>query len=555
MNCLLLLLLPDSLPAGNPYYFIFALVLGLLLLVQYLAQQEQIRPQEQFGELFKAVQLQAIFPDSKTFPDCIPVLSPELVMEAYHAEKDKPDFDLEAFVCQYFKLPAQPAANFTSDPHLPVTDHIKKLWPLLTRQTSSDFSSRIHLPHPYVVPGGRFREIYYWDSYFTMLGLQASGEYELIEQMVDNFTYLIYSVGHIPNGNRSYYTTRSQPPFYAMMVRLLSEIKGEGVWRIYGPALQKEYDYWMDGAATLSEVQPAHRRVVRMPDGCVLNRYWDDHPAPRPESYVEDVTLSKLSSQEPTTLFRHIRAAAESGWDFSSRWFADGQTMATIHTTEIIPVDLNALLYNLELSLAEVAVQEKDEARALHFREVAMKRKKALHKYCWSDKQGFYMDFDFMSRHNTPVCSLAATFPLFFQMALPRQAQCVAKKLEMEFLKPGGLLTTLNHTHEQWDAPNAWAPMQYISIQGLRHYGFGQLAETIKENWVQLNIRVYKATGKLVEKYNVVDTLEEAGGGEYPLQDGFGWTNGVLLKLLSETQESIPAAMPLPAMEEEHSSR
>ncbi|MGV3640746.1 MAG: alpha,alpha-trehalase TreF [Adhaeribacter sp.] len=555
MNPLLLLLSPDTLQAENPSFFFLTFLLGLFLLVQYLAQDEQIRPQEQFGDLFKAVQLQGIFPDSKTFPDCIPVLSPELVMEAYHAEKDLPGFDLHAFVFQYFKMPAQPATNFTSDPTLPVSDHIKRLWPLLTRQAINDYSSRIHLPHPYVVPGGRFREIYYWDSYFTMLGLQASGEYELIEQMVDNFTFLIYSVGHIPNGNRSYYTSRSQPPFYALMVKLLGEINGPGVWRTYGMALQKEYDYWMDGAATLTEQQPAHRRVVRLPDGSLLNRYWDDHPAPRPESYVEDVNLSKVSSQDPIVLFRHIRAAAESGWDFSSRWFADAQEMATIHTTDIIPVDLNALMYNLELSLAEVAGQEQDEERAHHFRELAGKRKKALNKYCWSDKQGFYMDFDFVSRHHTPVCSVAASFPLFFQMALPRQAQCVAEKLEKDFLKPGGLLTTLHHTHEQWDAPNAWAPMQYISIQGLRHYGFGHLADKIKENWLQLNIRVYKATGKLVEKYNVVEALAEAGGGEYPLQDGFGWTNGVLLKLLCETQESQPAAMPLPAMEEEHSSR
>jgi len=555
MNLLLLPLFADTIPPENASFFVCALLLGLFLLVQYLAQEEQVRPQEQFGELFKAVQLQAIFPDSKTFPDCIPVLAPELVMEAYHAEKDKPDFDLQAFVFQYFKLPAQPATNFTSDPSLPVTDHIKKLWPLLTRQAINDFSSRIHLPHPYVVPGGRFREIYYWDSYFTMLGLQASGEHELIEQMVDNFTFLIFSVGHIPNGNRSYYTSRSQPPFYALMVKLLSEIKGESVWRTYGMALQKEYDYWMDGAATLSEAQPAHRRVVRMPDGSLLNRYWDDHPAPRPESYVEDVTLSKVSSQEPTVLFRHIRAAAESGWDFSSRWFADGQHMSTIHTTDIIPVDLNALMYNLELSLAEVAGQEQDENRASHYRELALKRKKALHKYCWSDKQGFFMDFDFVTRHHTPVCSVAASFPLFFQMALPRQAQCVAEKLEKDFLRPGGLLSTLNHTHEQWDAPNAWAPLQYISIQGLRHYGYQELAETIRENWVQLNIRVYKATGKLVEKYNVEESGAEAGGGDDPLQDGFGWTNGVLLKLLSETQESLPATMPFQAMEEEHSGR
>jgi alpha,alpha-trehalase len=537
MTTLLQLLLTAITIPDQLYFLGFALTPGLLFLVQYLGQQPEIRPQEQFGELFKEVQLKAIFPDSKTFVDCTPVLAPELILEAYRCEKDKPNFDLKAFVLQNFKLPAAPAANFTSDTSLTVTEHINRLWPLLTRQAIHDFSSRIDLPNPYIVPGGRFREIYYWDSYFTMLGLQESGAHELIEQMVDNFTFLIYSVGHIPNGNRSYYTTRSQPPFYALMLKMLSEIKGEQIWQVYGPALKKEYAYWMDGSATLAEDQPAYRRVVRLPDGSVLNRYWDDCPDPRPESYIEDLATARFSPQDSKVLFRHIRAAAESGWDFSSRWFADGQTMETIHTTDIIPVDLNALLYHMEQTLAHIAGLEQDEGQAQHYKEQAQKRRKALLKYCWCDRERFFMDFDFVTRHHTPAFTLAACFPLFFQLALPKQANCVAEKLSKDFLKPGGLLTTLTYTHEQWDAPNAWAPLQYISIQGLRNYGHRELAEKIKQNWIQLNIEVYKTTGKLVEKYNVEDPYSEAGGGEYPLQDGFGWTNGVLLKLMSEKED------------------
>lgn len=521
------------------YPLVLTSSVSLILLLSYLAQNEQLKPQEQYPELFKAVQSQGIFPDSKTFPDCIPVLAPELIREAYNSEKDYPDFDLMAFVLQNFKLPATPAANFTSDTTLPVTEHINKLWPLLTRQAVNDFSSRIHLPNPYLVPGGRFREIYYWDSYFSMLGLKENGDYQLIEEMVNNFTFLINAVGHIPNGNRSYYTTRSQPPFYALMLQLLSEIKGDEIWPTYAPALKKEYHYWMDGALTLSEEKPAHRRVVRMPDGCLLNRYWDDCPDPRPESYIEDVELAKLSAQKPEDLYRHIRAAAESGWDFSSRWFADGQTMKTIHTTDIIPVDLNALLYNVELTLAHIAHLEQNEEKALHYKDLAQKRKKTLLRYCWNTKENFFMDYDFVAKQNTPAFTLAACFPLFFNMVLPKQANCVADKLEKDFLKPGGLITTLNYTHEQWDAPNAWAPLQYISIVALRNYGHLDLAEKIKQNWIQLNIEVFKATGKLVEKYNVENSESEAGGGEYPLQDGFGWTNGVLLKLLSEGKNDL----------------
>jgi alpha,alpha-trehalase len=520
---------------------VWVISLSLLFVFQYLNEQEQVRPDVQFGELFKEVQLKAIFPDSKTFPDCIPVLDAGLILEAYEREKGQPDFDLKEFVLRNFKLPAQPATNFTSDPDLPVTEHINKLWPILTRPAVHDFSSRIHLPHPYIVPGGRFREIYYWDSYFTMLGLQESGETELIEQMVDNFTYLIYSVGHIPNGNRSYYNTRSQPPFFALMLQLLNQIKGDHIWGTYGPALKKEYDYWMDGAEALTPEAPCYRRVVRLPDGSILNRYYDDCADPRPESYIEDVATARFSPQEPHVLYRHIRAGAESGWDFSSRWFADGQTMETIHTCDIIPVDLNCLMYNMELALAAVADMAGDARQAEAFKEKATRRKRAIHKYCWSPKQHFFMDYDFITHHHTPAVTLAAVYPLYFNIALPKQADCVAKRLEKDFLKPGGLVVTLNHTHEQWDAPNGWAALQWMAIQGLRNYGYHDLANKVKERWVALNIHIYKSTGKLVEKYNVVEPEAEAGGGEYPLQDGFGWTNGVLLKLLCEKTEDVAA--------------
>jgi len=276
--------------------------------------------------------------------------------------------------------------------------------------------------------------------------------------------------------------------------------------------------------------------VVRLPDGSILNRYYDDCPDPRPESYVEDVAMARFSPQAPEELYRHIRAGAESGWDFSSRWFADGQTMETIHTCDLTPVDLNCLMYNMEFTLAGIAEMAGDTEQSEFYREKALNRKRAIHKYCWSSKEHFFMDYDFKTHHHTVAFSLAAVYPLYFRIALPQQAECVAEKLEKDFLKPGGLVSTLNHTHEQWDAPNGWAALQWMSITGLRHYGYMGLANRIKDRWVQLNIQIYKDTGKLVEKYNVEEPHAAAGGGEYALQDGFGWTNGVLLKLLCEKQ-------------------
>jgi alpha,alpha-trehalase len=126
---------------------------------------------------------------------------------------------------------------------------------------------------------------------------------------------------------------------------------------------------------------------------------------------------------------------------------------------------------------------------------------------------------------------LAAVFPLFFEIATSSQASAVEKVLRDKFLKPGGLTTTLLHSGQQWDAPNGWAPLQWIAYRGLLNYGFEDLANQIKTNWINVNLKVYANTGKMTEKYDVWSKDGEASGGEYPNQDGFGWTNGVFLAL------------------------
>ena len=182
-----------------------------------------------------------------------------------------------------------------------------------------------------------------------MLGLVESDRLDLAINMVDNFAFLIDTYGHIPNGNRSYYLSRSQPPYFSSMVMLLSEIQGMDSVMRYLPYLHKEHQFWMKGKEELTEQNHTSRRVVRMQDGTILNRYWDDLAEPRPESYREDHELATtIVDQEPEVTYRHLKAGAESGWDYSSRWFKDHQSMETIMTTEIIPVDLNCLLYHLE---------------------------------------------------------------------------------------------------------------------------------------------------------------------------------------------------------------
>jgi len=486
----------------------------------------------ELGPLFEAAQLQSVFPDGKTFVDCLPKQDLATINRQYQVEKDQAGFDLQAFVLAHFDLPKNPATQYQSNSRRSIKEHITALWDVLSRQPDAEQSSLLPLPYPYVVPGGRFREIYYWDSYFTMLGLRVSGRTDLIEHMVNNFAHLVDQVGYIPNGNRAYYIGRSQPPFFALMVQLLTEVKGQETLLKYRPQLEQEYQFWMEGAEQLSAEHPCQRHALRLPDGSVVNRYWDDHTTSRPEAFKADLQLAQASGRDLADMHRHLRAACESGWDFSSRWFRDGATFASIHTTDIMPVDLNCLLWNLETALADAAELAQDQAATQRYRTLAEKRAAAIERYCWKD--GFYYDYDFILHETTAHQTLAAAFPLFFELASPEQAEQVAAELADKFLQSGGLTTTLHRTGQQWDVPNGWAPLQWIAYTGLRNYQLFGLAQQVRERWIKINEQVYRETGKMMEKYDVYGGGGSAGGGEYPNQDGFGWTNGVLLAMLED---------------------
>jgi alpha,alpha-trehalase len=484
--------------------------------------------------LLRDVQMQRIFPDGKTFPDCIPNDTTESIEKNYLQEKDQPGFDLKKFVHEHFQEPVVLSNGYRSDAGKTLEENIGLLWPFLTRQPDKVSGSLIPLPYPYVVPGGRFGEIYYWDSYFTMLGLKISGKTDMLKNMVNNFSYLIDSLGYIPNGNRSYFIGRSQPPFYSLMVRLLASEEGSGILQTYLPQLEKEYLFWMKGADQLSATNRMFHHAVLLPGGELLNRYWDENETPRPESFREDVELSHISDQEIKKLFRQLRAGAESGWDYSSRWFKDVHSFASIHTTDIVPVDLNCLLLHLEQTIAEAHQLNGNQETFQRFQALAARRKEAIQKYCWNEKAGFYFDYDAVQNQQKKSLTLAGAFPLFVQLANADQAKQVATTIQKKFLQAGGLTSTLETTGQQWDAPNGWAPLQWTTIAGLEYYGYDALAGEIARRWIRLNAEVFKRTGKLMEIYNVVNTNLEAGGGEYAGQDGFGWTNGVLLALMKK---------------------
>lgn len=494
------------------------------------------QPWEELGTLFHDVQMAHIFQDSKTFVDCTPKLAPKEIVAAYQEEKEQEGFDLKAFVIEHFELPA---ASATGEVNIdkPIGEHLASHWDYLTRSTEQQpaYTTLIPLPSKYVVPGGRFREVYYWDSYFTMVGLGVSGRIDLMESMLDNFAFLIDTVGFIPNGNRTYYLGRSQPPYFSSMVNTYIQYTSVEQAQKYLSAVQAEYDFWMDGAESLTPNAPEGKRVI-LYQGFILNRYWDNFSTPRPESYREDIELAEeLPTAERAKLYRNLRAAAESGWDFSSRWF-EGEAFSTIRTTDLLPIDLNSLLYATEATLSTLYEASGNIAKSQHYKKKAGIRKKSINQFFWNEEDQSFQDVVWGAGETTHTgrITAAAAAPLYFRVADEALAAKQAQTIRETLLIDGGIVTTPINSKQQWDAPNGWAPLQWLTVKGLEHYSQQNLADDIRTRWLSVNQKVFRNTGKMMEKYNVADTTLLAGGGEYPNQDGFGWTNGVVLGLLSE---------------------
>jgi alpha,alpha-trehalase len=375
-----------------------------------------------------------------------------------------------------------------------------------------------------------------------MLGLKESGEYEMMENMVKNFAYLIKQYGHIPNGNRTYYISRSQPPFFSLMVELLASVKGDRVYQDYKDELYKEFYYHTSHCFKF------------------YCHYRDDLFIPRQESYYEDDSTARYAVLEFQKQVRfadsnrlkravdsiyaltcnNLRSAAASGWDFSSRWMS-GEGLHTTKIRQIVPIDIMCLLFNLEkgtiIGNHSELLQDSLSLDGMRFTNTSNLKssfQNLLRREFYNEKLGWYCDYSMDSSKPMNNPTLAGMYPLFFKLADEKEVPGIVDFLKKNFLKDGGVATSLKNTGQQWDAPNGWAPLQWITIIGLENYGYHELAKEIATRWVNLNKKVFNVTGKLMEKYDVVDTNKPAGGGEYPSQDGFGWTNGVLLALMNK---------------------
>jgi len=476
------------------------------------------------SELFERVQIQRIFPDSKVFADAIPRSSYAEALHAYAKSKPSDD-ELLDFVMLHFKVRQVDTAEHTEQV-LDMELFIENTWAKLIRPADkTEFeSSLLPLPFRYLVPGGRFQEIYYWDSYFTALGLIESKQYLLVKEMLDNFVHLQQRYGLIPNGNRVYYLSRSQPPILALMVKLLRDNLSAFDAAAYLPNLIQEHQFWVS--------EKDNARSMMTESGFIASRYWDDLAEPRPESLLEDLALAEhIDDDKRGLFFRNLRAACESGWDFSSRWLAKPDDLTSIRTTDIIPVDLNALLGITEQTISDIAEKDGQHSTAKHYAELWRGRQRFFNDYFWQPDQQSFFDLNTCDLQSTGIPSLACVVPLFANLASPEQAHQIAIHIETKFLHDGGLATTLQNTQQQWDFPNAWAPLHWFAVQGLKRYGYDELAADISRVWLKNVNSYYSRHGVMMEKYNVVDTDSEARGGEYEVQLGFGWTNGVTLAL------------------------
>ncbi len=376
----------------------------------------------------------------------------------------------------------------------PVLEHIDAYWPKLIRFTPSDDGTLIGLPKPYLVPSENaiFRELFYWDSYFTALGLQGTPLEQHIVDIADNLAHLYERFGVIPNGSRYYFLSRSQPPFFTRIVQLALTVKQ----RRADPDTQVWLRRMTDIAASEHETvwlgtEHPHHRLMHLG----LSRYFD-------VNYLDAL------------------ASCESGWDHSTR--CDDRWLSHL------PVDLNAILYAREIDLAAAYATLGDSATAQLWQERARKRAATINALMWDEVKGFYFDYDLTAQSRNPHSSLAGFYPLWAGLASLEQAERVVRDWLPHFERSGGLLTTLEeHAGRQWAAPNGWAPLHWLVVAGLERYGFHTDAQRIMKKWCDNNALVFEQTGAMWEKYNVQTIGAQSEGGLYGSLKGFGWTNGV----------------------------
>lgn len=491
--------------------------------------------------------------------------------------------ELEAWMPEDYVADLPGALHGLGGKHLELAQGLHGLWPTLSRRAKAatapapgaarQWACRHTLlapRHGFIIPGGRFRETYYWDSLWIVEGLLVSRMAQTAESMCRNLLHLVEEFGFVPNGARSYYADRSQPPVLSEMVLRVCEalaaeedqsreggkVRAQRLARDALPVLEREHAFWTTGA----------RRVV-FDDGTTLARYSSSRSSPRPESYREDLhTARHVAAEDRPRLYRDLAAAAESGWDFSSRWMRreadDAADLANFHalprherlartaTTSVVPVDLNAFLLRTESNIAALHVAfgvpgDAAAAAARRFESLAAQRRKTMAARLWDDAAGRFTDLWLGGIKPLDAGPKISDFtPLWAGVADDwPEDKCRRLLVALEpLVTPCGLRTSTLVSGEQWDAPNIWAPLQHLVVCGLRRLGLREadnLADKVRDDFLATAHAAYIVDGTMHEKYDAVSGRGGLGG-EYEPQTGFGWSNGVALAFLAEVSAELP---------------
>ena len=404
----------------------------------------------------------------------------------------------------------------------------------------------LYLPHPYVVPGGRFNEMYGWDSYFIQVGLVRDNEMVLAKNVVDNFLYQIDHYGKILNANRTYYLTRSQPPFLTQMILNVYRRKPDRQWlRSTVPAIEKYYSFWNADPHLVAETGLA--RYYSLGKGPAAEVISDERDAQgrthydRVKEYYRtheitdyDVSLYYDRAKDELTDLFYVgdRSMRESGFDPSNRF--GPFNIDIIHYN---PVCLNSLLYLMEQDAAEIMRMVGRPREAQVWFNRAAERRRLVNSLMWDEQDGLYYDYSFRDKKRRRYPFVTTFYPLWVGIASPQQAARVVANLK-RFELPGGLQTSTNVSGSQWDAPFGWAPMQMIAVEGLRRYGYNAEADRISANFLSLILKEFGQHNTIVEKYDVARRESEVAGGikfgyDYNVI-GFGWTNASFVELLAK---------------------
>ncbi|KFY19327.1 hypothetical protein V493_08015 [Pseudogymnoascus sp. VKM F-4281 (FW-2241)] len=603
-------------------------LLGLPLLADALYQNGSViapcdSPIYCHGQLLHEIELARPFEDSKTFVD-LPTIRPvSEVLEAFE-NLSKPltnGTELHEFLSTYFgsagsELEPVPQDQLTIDPtfleHVNDTavarfiKQVIEIWPELTRRyvgantCQGCVSSFIPIDRPFVIAGGRFREPYYWDSFFIIEGLlRTKGSFtEISRNIIENFLDMVEAIGFVPNGARVYYRNRSQPPLLAQMVRVYIEYTNDAeILDRALPLLEREYEFWANNRSVTVDLDDR---------SYTLNHYAVINTQPRPESYREDYVTAnnrsyyaesgiiypetnELTDDEKAILYSELASGAESGWDYSVRWLRTPKDavddvyfpLRSVNTANIVPVDLNAILYHNEVTIAGFHNATGNATAARRWEELAANRSEAMTAVLWSDEHFIYFDYNLTSKepniflpadeNATPAETTLAGAPEGYQLAfsvaqfypfwtgaaparikhnplaLRRAYSRIAAQLDRD---AGAIPGTNLQSGEQWDEPSAWPPLQYILTQGLRNAvpTFGDsdpdyiwtqdLSLRLAQRYLDAAFCTWRASeqregsggeGVMFEKYASNATDVAGGGGEYEVVEGFGWSNGVLI--------------------------